>query len=146
MRDAYELDPERPELHLAAFRIGLAQLHRAQQAVLVELRLDEPERELRRPDLLHARLAQNVRQRADVILMAVREQDRPHGALEIGQVREVGQDQIDAEVLVAREREARVDDDDLAVGLEDGHVLADLAEAAKRDDPGGSGHQRSLER
>ena len=114
--------------------------------MLVELRLDEPERELRRPDLLHARLAQNVRQRADVILMAVREQDRPHGALEIGQVREVGQDQIDAEVLVAREREARVDDDDLAVGLEDGHVLADLAEAAKRDDPGGSGHQRSLER
>src|SRR5438477_502672 len=71
---------------------------------------------------------------------------RPQGGLEIGQVREVGQHQIDAEVLVAREREARVDDDDLAVGLEDGHILADLAEAAKRDDPGGSGHQRSLER
>ena len=35
----------------AAVRIGLAQLGRAQQAVLVELRLDEPERQARRPDL-----------------------------------------------------------------------------------------------
>ncbi len=38
-------------------------------------------------------------------------------------------------MLVAREREAGVDDDDRAVRLVDGHVLADLAEAAERDDP-----------
>ena len=37
-------------------------------------------------------------------------------------------------MLVPREREPRVDDDDLAAVLEDGHVLADLAEAAERDD------------
>ena len=51
------------------------------------------------------------------------------------QVAEVGQDQVDAEVLVAREREPGVDDDRLAADLEDGHVLADLAEAAERDHP-----------
>src|SRR5438874_5596813 len=37
-------------------------------------------------------------------------------------------------MLVAREREPGVDDDDRAVRLVDGHVLADLAEAAERDD------------
>ena len=38
-------------------------------------------------------------------------------------------------MLVAREREPGVDDDDLVADLVDGHVLADLAEAAERDDP-----------
>ncbi len=51
------------------------------------------------------------------------------------EVADVGQDEVDAEVLVAREREAGVDDDDLVAVLVDGHVLADLAEAAERDDP-----------
>ncbi len=51
------------------------------------------------------------------------------------EVREVGQDEVDAEVLVAREREPGVDDDALVAELEDGHVLADLAEPAERDDP-----------
>ena len=51
------------------------------------------------------------------------------------QVGKVRQDEVDAEVLVAREREPGVDDDDGAVGLVHGHVLADLAEAAERDDP-----------
>ena len=45
-----------------------------------------------------------------------------------------GQDEIDAEVLVAREREAGVDDHDAALALDHGHVLADLAEAAERRD------------
>ena len=133
------------ELDRLAVRIGLAQLHRAQQSVLVELRLDQPESEPRRPDLLHAALAKQVRKRADVILVAVRQQHRADRPVAVDQVREVGQDQVDAEVLVARKREARVDHDGLAVGLDHGHVLPDLAEAAERDDPCASGHRRSLE-
>ena len=93
----------------AAFRIDLAQLGGAQQAVLVELRLDEPERQPRRPDLVDLDLAHQVRQRADVILVRVREDDGAHTA--IVEVAEVRQDQVDAEVLVARERHAGVDDD-----------------------------------
>ena len=50
-------------------------------------------------------LAQDVRQRADVVLVAVREHDREQRP--VLEVREVGQDEVDAEVLVAREREAR---------------------------------------
>ena len=68
-----------------------------------------------------------------MVLVRVREHD---GAdLAVAQVAEVRQDQVDAEVLVAREREAGVDDDQLVADLEDGHVLPDLAEAAERDHP-----------
>ena len=80
------------------------------EAVLVELRLDEPERQPRRPDLVDLHLAQQVRQRADVVLVRVRQHDRADPC-PVAQVREVRQDQVDAEVLVAREREPGVDDD-----------------------------------
>ena len=75
VRHAHELEPERAELDRRALRVDLAQLGAAQQAVLVELRLDQPEREPRRPDLGRAHLAQQVRQRADVVLVPVREHD-----------------------------------------------------------------------
>ena len=114
-----------------AFRRDLAQLGGAQQAVLVELRLHEPERQAGGPDLADRHLAHQVRQAADVILVRVGEDDA-QDVLSV-EVAEVRQDQVDAEVLVAREREAGVDDQQLAGDLEDGHVLADLAEPAERD-------------
>ncbi len=66
-----------------------------------------------------------------MILVRVCEHDRSH--LVVAEVAEVREDQIDAEVLVARERHARVHHEALPVDLVDGHVLADLAEAAERD-------------
>ena len=75
--------------------------------------------------------AQQIRQPADVILVPMGEQDGQH--LAVREIAEVGQHEIDAEMLVTRERQARVDDEDLAADLEHGHVLADLAEAAERD-------------
>ena len=80
-------------------------------------------------------LAHEVRQPADVVLVAVREHDAADHALAVLEVREVAEDEVDAEVLVAREREPGVDDDDRPVRLVDGHVLPDLAEPAERDDP-----------
>ena len=68
-----------------------------------------------------------------MILVAVGEYDREQRS--ILEVREVRQDEIDAEVLVARERKPRVDEDPLTVELVEGHVLTDLAEPAERDDP-----------
>ena len=62
-------------------------------------------------------LAQHVRQRADVVLVAVREHDRAERP--VVEVAEVGQDEVDPEVLVAREREPRVDDDPLLAELEE---------------------------
>src|SRR3546814_15699637 len=52
---------------------------------------------------------------------------------------EVGQDQVDTGLVLLGEEHAAVDDQDLAVVLEHGHVAADLAETTDRDDP-----QRSL--
>ncbi len=72
-------------------------------------------------------------QRPDVILVRMGEDDRQNVAT--GEVPEVGKDQVDAEVLVAREGKAGVDHDRLTPELEDGHVLPDLTEASERDDP-----------
>ena len=102
--------------------------------MLVQLRLDEAERQTGRPDLVDANLAQQVRQRTDVVLVRVREDDRTHRSLALTQVGEVREDQVDAQVLVPREGESGVDDDRVAPVLVDGHVLADLPEAAERND------------
>ena len=82
------------------------------EPVLVELRLHERERQRRRDHGVDVDLAQEVRKPADVILVAVREDHRAHASpFEVPDVR---QQEIDAEMLVARERETRVDHDDLA--------------------------------
>ncbi len=134
VRHPHELDAERAELDRPVARHQLLQLGDAQQAVLVELRLHERERQPRREDERHAHLAHQVRKGADVILVPVREHDRSHHLLPIPQVPEVGKDEIDTEMLVSREGEPGVDHDDRSVRLVDGHVLADLAEAPERDD------------
>ena len=109
--------------------------------MLVELRLDEPERQLGADHLADVDLPQQVRQPAHVILVRVGQHDGEHRAVD--EVRDVREDEVDAEVLVAREREARVDHDPLVADLEHGHVLADLAEPAERDDAQCL-HERSL--
>ncbi len=78
-----------------------------------------------------ADLAQEERQRADVILVGVGQDDGAHAL--VAQVAEVGEDHVDSEMLVARERHAGVDDDDLVAELVNGHVLSHLAEPAERD-------------
>ncbi len=133
MRHPYDLHPERPELDRAAVGVDLAQLRRVQEPVLVELRLDQPEREPRGQHRAHPDLAQEVRQRADVVLVRVGEDHGEH--VPVAQVAEVGKDQVDAQMLVAREREPGVDHERLSGELEDGHVLAHLAEPAERDHP-----------
>ena len=138
VRDADHLHPERPELERLVVRAGLDELRCLAEPVLVELGLDEREREARRDDRGDLDLAEEVRQASDVILVTVREDDCAHlSPFEVADVRE---EQVDPEMLVAREREPGVDDEQLARGLVDGHVLADLAEAAERDDPQGVAH------
>ena len=75
-----------------------------------------------------------------MVLVPVGEDDGADLVPAVAQVVEVGQDEVDAEVLVAREGEPGVDDDDPVVALHHRHVLADLAEAAERDDPRALGH------
>ena len=76
---------------------------------------------------------------ADVVLVAVREHDADDVVEPVLDRLEVGQDQVDAGLVLLGEQHAAVDDEELAAVLEDGHVAADLAEAAERGDAEGSG-------
>ena len=87
-------------------------------------------------------LREQVRHGADVVLVAVGQHDRLDVVESVHDGREVGQDQVDAGLVLLGEQHAAVDDQQLAVVLEDGHVATDLAEAAQRDDPQGSLAQR----
>src|SRR5439155_11277338 len=82
-------------------------------------------------------LAQDVRQRPDVVLVAVREDDRLDVRGPLAQVREVRQDQIDPQLVRGREHQPGVHHDDAAVVLDDGHVLADLPQPPEREDAQG---------
>lgn len=66
--------------------------------------------------------------------MAVRQKNAAHLIPVLHQVRNIGHDEIDAgHVLVVGEREPRVDDDDVVAVFEGGHVLADFAHAAEKE-------------
>ncbi len=62
-----------------------------------------------------------------MVFVPVGEDDGAHPVGAVLEVAEVRQHEVDAEVLVAREGKAGVDDDDVLAELEDGHVLSDLA-------------------
>ena len=77
-------------------------------------------------------LAEEVRRRADVVLVTVGEHQRLDLVEPVPDRLEVGEDQVDAGVVLLGEQHPAVDDEQPAVVLEDGHVAADLAEAAER--------------
>ena len=66
-----------------------------------------------------------------MVLVRVRQDDRQDVA--VVEVAEVRQDQVDAEVLVTWKGKPGIDHEQLVGDLEDGHVLADLAQTAQRD-------------
>ena len=103
-------------------------------AVLVELGLEQREGQLRADQRDVRRSRRRYGHRADVVLVAVREHDASTSSRRSRMDVEVGQDQVDAGLVVLGEEHAAVDDEQPAVVLEDGHVAADLAEAAERDD------------
>ena len=79
-------------------------------------------------------LPEQVRDRADVVLVGVREDDRLDLVEPPLQVAEVRQDQVHAGLVGVGEQHAAVHDEQAAAVLEDRHVPADLAEPAERDD------------
>ena len=95
--------------------------------------------------LAHTELAEEVRQRADVVLVAVGQDDRVEDVGVLGDVGEVREHEVDPEQLGARERQARVDEDHAAAVLEGCHVLAHLAQPAQRDDPDRLSHSGARE-
>jgi hypothetical protein len=140
VRDPHELDAKRAELQRRLLGHRFDELGCRPHSVLVELRLDETEREPRGDDRLHLDFAQQVRKSPDVVLVAVRENDSAHTAsLEVAHV---GQQEIDSQMLVSRERKTGVHHEQLAGRLVHGRVLPDLAETAEGNDPQAVAHRR----
>jgi hypothetical protein len=103
---------------------------------LVEALARHAQRE-RRSVHRHVDLTQEPAQRSYVIFVSVRQHHGLAPVAPVGDVREVRQHEIYAEHLLGREREARVDDEDAAFGLDREHVAPDLANATKEDDANG---------
>ncbi len=127
----HELTIERPELLSTALR-DFDRLRL--DAVLLELRADERQRELR-PDERDVRpFAQQVGHAADVVLMPVGQHDRGDLVEAVPDPGEVGQDHVDPGLGLLGEQHAAVDDQQPSAVLEHGHVAPDLAQAAQRHD------------
>ena len=117
----------------------VARLHlvvdRLPEPVLAELGVEEGEGQLGADERDVAALAQEVRRGADVVLVAVGQHERLDLVEPVSDRVEVGEDQVDAGVVLLGEEDAAVDDQQATVVLEDGHVATDLAEPAERVDP-----------
>ncbi len=102
--------------------------------VLLELGLDERDRQLRAEDRDVGLALEQVGDGADVVFVAVGEHEADDVVEAVVEVGEVGEDEVDTGLLLFGEEDAGVDDEDLAVVFEHGHVAPDLAEAAEGDD------------
>ena len=111
--------------------------HRA-NTVLLELGLHEGQSEFtsHQGDVLTQ--PQQVRHAPDVVLVPVGQDqgdDVVDAVLDGG---EVGKDEVDARLILLGEEHTAVDDEQLAVQLEDGHVTADLTQAPQGSDAHGA--------
>ena len=135
VRHAHELEPERAELR-SARRPGSASRSSvdAREAVLVELRLDQPERQPRRDHLVapRPRAAGTAARRRGPRAPCVSTTARTRPVAEVRRSRAGRGRRRGARRAGTRDPRRRRR---LAAELEDGHVLADLAETAERDDP-----------
>ena len=128
-----ELNAELAELYPVA-RLNFLEVG-VLDAVLLEPAGDHAERELRRVDgHLGVEVLQQVRQGADVVLVAVRDDDAAQLVLVLKDIGVIRQDKIHAGMIVIREHETGVVQNHVVTVLDDRHVLADAVEAAQRND------------
>ncbi len=110
--------------------------------VLAALLRDQRQRELRADERDVGPKLEQERDGPDVVLVRVGQ----HQCLDIVETildeTKVGQDQVDARLVVAGEEHPAVDDQQPAEMLENRHVAADFADAAQRCDPQSSRGQR----
>ena len=131
VRHLQGMNRERADLE-ALSGTDLAQVGVVEKLVLVELIFDVGQGELGAPDG-NIQFAENPGQGADVVFVAVREHDAAHMLAILQQVRNVGDDDVDAQQLGFGKHEAGVDHDDV-VAVADGHAVhTELAHPAQRN-------------
>jgi hypothetical protein len=81
----------------------------------------------------HVEVGENIGKRADVILVAMRDDNRPHLVAVLAEVGDVGDHQIDAQHLFFGEHKAAIDNHNVVRQFERHHVFANFAQAAERN-------------
>ena len=76
---------------------------------------------------------QNIRQTADMIFVAVRNEDTANVLLFVAQIARIGNNKIDAEHLLVGEHYSGIDNDDVVTILYDHHILSDFPQASQWD-------------
>ena len=127
-----ELDLKAAELELIT-RLFREDLRVIEQVVLFELELNDRRRQRGRVDR-HIELLEHVRDRADMVLMPVRDDHAADAVFVCLQIADVRDDHVDAIEVLIRKAHAAVDKEHVFAILIDGEVLADLTEPAERDD------------
>ena len=118
--------------HLVA---RLHHLHRdALNAVLLQLQVHQRQRQFRSVER-RGHLAQDVRRRADVVLVSVGKEVSAHVALLLHQIGHIRNDQIDAQHILFGENAAAVNHHNVILIFKNCHVLADFIHTAKADNP-----------
>ena len=131
MGDANGLNGEDAKLELAT-RLNLDEFDFVDQFVFIELAFDVGKGELGSIDG-NFELAEDPRQAADVVFVAVREHDAAHLVLVFDEIGDVGDDDVDAEEFGFRKHEAGVDDEDVILPANGHAVHAKFAQTAERD-------------
>src|SRR5262249_9809469 len=85
-------------------------------------------------------LVQQARQRADVVLVAVRQDNAAQQTGVVAQIGEVGEEEVDAQSRALGKEDPAVDRHGGTLGLDQHHVEADLAETTERNDAHRRGH------
>ncbi len=124
-------DGEAAQLDLVPRPIG-AQVGALEHAMLGQAMLGDGERQ-RRAVHGHVEVAQEVRQRPDVVLVTVGQDHAAEGRTAIAEIGEVGDHVVHPGHLVVREQEPAVDGDHVVARLDEHHVEPDLAQPSERD-------------
>jgi hypothetical protein len=126
-----KLDFERSDFDEAA-RCDFTKRGGIEQAGFFEALFDEREREAGAVDG-DVDVTKDVRQRADVIFVAVRENDRFDEMAILFEIGDVWNDEVDAEEFGFGEHHSGVDDNDGVADANRHHVHAEFAETTERD-------------
>ena len=131
VRDLEELNREASDGDLV---LGLdrVEMRLLEHAVLLELALDQGHGEGRTVDR-NVEVRKNEGKRADVVFVAVCEEDGFDFAFPLEKVTNVGNDDVDAQQFFVGKHDAGVDHNDRFLAPECHHVHAEFAESTKSD-------------
>jgi len=131
MRYLQRMNRERPNLE-AFSRSHFTQVRIVKKLMLIELIFNISQRELSPPDG-HIQFTENPGQRSDMILVPMRQDDAANKVAIFQQIRNIGDNNIDAQQLGLGKHEPAIDNNDV-IAVADGHAVhAELAHPAERN-------------